>query len=84
MEPGVTGFLVDTVEEAKLAIPHLLSLDRRSIRKRFEKRFSATRMANDYVRLYRRLMTSSKSVDPIVQDDFVRPLVSAKSLNDIS
>lgn len=84
VEAGVTGVLVDTVEEAKLAMPHLLSLDRRLIRKRFEKRFSATRMANDYVKLYRRLMTSSKSADPIVHDELVQPLVSAKSLNNIS
>jgi glycosyltransferase involved in cell wall biosynthesis len=84
VEPGVTGFLVDTVEEAKLAMPHLLSLDRRLIRKRFEKRFSATRMANDYVRLYRRLISASKSVDAIVQDKLVQPLVSAKPLNNIA
>jgi glycosyltransferase involved in cell wall biosynthesis len=73
VEPGITGFLVDTVEQAKLAMPDLLSLDRRLIRKRFEKRFSARRMANDYVKLYRRLLRSAKRSASIALDEFELP-----------
>ena len=58
IEPGITGLLVDTVEEANRVLPELLSLDRRRVRKRFEERFSATRMATDYTKLYRRLVNS--------------------------
>jgi glycosyltransferase involved in cell wall biosynthesis len=60
VEPGITGFLVDTVEEAIRAIPKLLGLDRRRVRRRFEERFSADRMAANYVELYQRLVKPSK------------------------
>jgi glycosyltransferase involved in cell wall biosynthesis len=82
VEPGVTGFLVDSVEEANRAIPELMSLDRRRVRGRFEERFSANRMAVDYTNLYHRLITPSKAPS-IVPDDFVpspRPAVSGNSV----
>jgi glycosyltransferase involved in cell wall biosynthesis len=79
VEPGVTGFLVDTVEEACLVIPRLLSLDRRKVRKRFEERFSAKRMAADYIKLYNRLIRSSKGQGSIAEDAFVLPLEIEKS-----
>jgi glycosyltransferase involved in cell wall biosynthesis len=82
IEPGITGFLVDTVEEATLAMTKLLTLDRRLIRKRFEERFSANRMATDYVKLYHRLIRSPKS--SIVEDAFVPAVVSTRSGNGVS
>ena len=33
-----------------------LALDRRMVRRRFEERFSAARMARDYVRIYRSML----------------------------
>jgi glycosyltransferase involved in cell wall biosynthesis len=56
IDPGVTGVIVDTMEEAVRAIPQVLSLDRRAVRARFDERFSATRMAKDYVAVYRSLL----------------------------
>jgi hypothetical protein len=56
IDNGVTGQIVDTEEEAIRKLPHVLSLDRRAVRRRFEQRFSATRMAKDYIQLYRSLM----------------------------
>jgi len=38
------------------ALADVISLDRRAVRRRFEERFSASRMAKDYVRLYRKLL----------------------------
>jgi len=55
VEDGVTGFIVDSVEEAVAAVPRALSLDRRGVRARFEERFSAERMARDYLSVYRAL-----------------------------
>ena len=56
IDPGVTGFVVDTIDEAVGSVPALLQLDRRKVRAVFEKRFSAMRMARDYVAAYERLL----------------------------
>ena len=53
--------IVDTVEEAIVALPRVLALDRRAVRRRFEERFSATRMAKDYLGVYRSLLKRSAS-----------------------
>jgi glycosyltransferase involved in cell wall biosynthesis len=55
VDPGVTGLIVETSEEAVHVMPELLALDRRAVRRRFEERFTATRMAKDYVQVYRSL-----------------------------
>jgi glycosyltransferase involved in cell wall biosynthesis len=55
VDDGVTGRIVATEEEAVAALPEVLSLDRRGVRRRFEERFTAARMAKDYVRVYRAL-----------------------------
>ena len=52
VEHGVTGFIVDNVDEAVAAIPSVRMLDRSMIRRRFEERFSVERMARDYLDLY--------------------------------
>jgi glycosyltransferase involved in cell wall biosynthesis len=56
IDHGVTGAIVDTAEEAVATLPQVLSLDRRAVRRRFEQRFSSTRMAKEYVALYRALL----------------------------
>jgi glycosyltransferase involved in cell wall biosynthesis len=56
IDEGVTGCVVESVEQAIDALPKLLRLDRRGVRRRFEERFSAARMANDYLEVYRRLI----------------------------
>jgi glycosyltransferase involved in cell wall biosynthesis len=52
VEDGVTGFIVDSVEEAVDAASLVGALDRRVCREVFESRFSVERMAGDYVDLY--------------------------------
>ena len=61
IEDGVTGTLVGSEEEAVAALPKILSYDRRAVRQRFEERFTATRMAKDYVSANRRLLGMSTS-----------------------
>ena len=56
IDPGVTGHIVRTMDEAIRMLPQVLALDRRAVRQRFELRFSATRMAKDYVQVYRSLL----------------------------
>jgi glycosyltransferase involved in cell wall biosynthesis len=62
IDDGVTGRIVDTVEEAIAAVPSVLALDRRRVRRTFEERFSATRMAKNYVSLYRRLLNKPEPI----------------------
>jgi len=59
IDDGLTGCIVDGVEEAIRALPRVLSLDRGAVRRRFEDRFSATRMAQDCVSVYRSLLRTS-------------------------
>jgi glycosyltransferase involved in cell wall biosynthesis len=55
MEDDVTGFVVDSVEEAVFAVGRVASLCRRACRGVFEERYDAVRMARDYLEVYRRL-----------------------------
>jgi hypothetical protein len=52
IDPGVTGYIVESIDQAMRALGPLLNLDRKRIRRHFEERFTAGRMAADYVRLY--------------------------------
>ena len=60
VEHGVTGLVVDSVEHAADAVPLALQLDRQRVRRRFEERFSAARMARDYLAVYRRLKVGAE------------------------
>ena len=51
IDPGVTGLIVDSMDEAIRVMPQVLALDRRAVRQKFEQRFSASRMAKDYVQV---------------------------------
>jgi glycosyltransferase involved in cell wall biosynthesis len=61
IEDGVTGFIVDSEEEAVRAVGFVGKLNRREVRRTFEKRFTARRMADDYVDIYRQLTDGSVS-----------------------
>jgi len=52
IDDGVTGFLVDSFEEAVAAIDRLDEIDRAACRRAVEARFSVERMADDYLKLY--------------------------------
>ena len=56
LENGITGYLVDTLEEAIAAVPRVVGLDRRTVRRQFESRFTSTRMAKDYAKVYKLLL----------------------------
>jgi glycosyltransferase involved in cell wall biosynthesis len=64
IDDSVTGAIVETVEEAIAVLPRVISLDRKKVRQAFERRFSARRMAEDYVDVYCALLGSSESVGP--------------------
>jgi glycosyltransferase involved in cell wall biosynthesis len=56
IDEGVTGHVVDNMDEANAMLAAVLALDRARVRQRFEERFSATRMAQDYLKIYERLI----------------------------
>jgi glycosyltransferase involved in cell wall biosynthesis len=56
IEHGVTGFLVDSFDEAVAAIGRLDTIDRRACRRAVEQRFTVDRMADEYLALYQRIL----------------------------
>lgn len=59
VDEGITGFVVGNESEAIHAVRRLDKLDRRRVRAQFETRFTATRMTQEYLGLYRRLVKVS-------------------------
>lgn len=55
INPGKSGFIVKTLEEAVDALGKVETLDRHHVREMFEKRFTVDRMAEDYLAIYRGL-----------------------------
>jgi glycosyltransferase involved in cell wall biosynthesis len=60
IDDGISGFIVDSEEEAVSVLQRTVNMDRRQVRRRFEERFSATRMAEDYVEIYNKLLTQEQ------------------------
>ena len=58
IEHGTTGFVVDTLEEAIDATRAVAQLSRLACREAFERRFTATRMATDHLRIYESLIAA--------------------------
>jgi glycosyltransferase involved in cell wall biosynthesis len=56
IEDGVTGFIVNDVNEAARAVRNLPKISRRGCHQMFLQRFTAERMASDYLAVYRRLL----------------------------
>lgn len=52
VDPGITGFIVSSVEEAVACVQRARGLDRRRCRRQFESRFCAARMAREYCSIY--------------------------------
>jgi len=62
VEPGHTGFIVESLEDAVEAVRRVAELSRKQCREVFEQRFTATRMAHDYVQQFERLIARSQKV----------------------
>ena len=58
IEHGVTGFLVDSLDEANQAIERINEIDRPTVRRAVADRFTIDRMADAYLTLYRRIVGS--------------------------
>jgi glycosyltransferase involved in cell wall biosynthesis len=83
VEDGVTGRIVSSFDEAFRAIPEILAIDRRGVRQRFEERFSAARMARDYVKIYRAMLRKDAPREDLAEASLAElsmrsPIVGAK------
>ncbi len=59
LENGVTGLLVESIDEAVKAVLEVSRLDRKRCRQEFEERFTAARMARDYLYIYEHLVVGA-------------------------
>ena len=56
IKDGINGFIVDSLKQAVKAVKEVRKLSRKNCRKTFEARFTASRMANDYLCIYEKLL----------------------------
>jgi glycosyltransferase involved in cell wall biosynthesis len=78
IDHGLTGFIVDSEEQAVKAVARLPELDRGEIRRVFERRFSAPVMARRYLELYQAILASSASAPSMPASLPSSPLPSAQ------
>jgi glycosyltransferase involved in cell wall biosynthesis len=78
IDQGVTGAVVDTMDEALRILPQVLALDRHAVRRRFEQRFSCARMAADYAALYRSLLMRPSISERETTAPLPRPVLEKK------
>jgi glycosyltransferase involved in cell wall biosynthesis len=64
IEDGLSGFIVGNVEEAAAAVKRVSTLRRENCRQEFFERFTASRMAEDYVEVYRRVAEEGDRAAP--------------------
>lgn len=60
IEHGVTGFLIDSVEEASQAIDRIDEIDRASVRSAIAGQFTIDRMADAYIALYQQILSEQR------------------------
>jgi glycosyltransferase involved in cell wall biosynthesis len=60
IDEGLTGFIVEDEISAVAAVGRLANVNRAAVRTQFEKRFTARRMALDYLAAYRGLMDAAQ------------------------
>jgi glycosyltransferase involved in cell wall biosynthesis len=79
IDDGVTGFIVDNLNDAVRAVAGVGSLSRLACRNMFEVRFDARRMVRDYLDLYRRLAQSGTETAPSTARNFESHFAAAMS-----
>jgi glycosyltransferase involved in cell wall biosynthesis len=67
IEDGLTGYIVEDETSAVARVAKLAALSRAAVRHRFEQRFTARRMAEDYLRTYRALGAGERKLLRVVK-----------------
>ncbi len=60
MDDGLTGFIVNNIDEAVAAVAKVPTLDRAKVRETFDRRWVSRRMAEDYLNLYEELIAKAR------------------------
>jgi glycosyltransferase involved in cell wall biosynthesis len=63
VQPGVNGFLVETLDEAVNAASDTARLDRATVRRSIKGRFEVDRMCDEYLQLYRQVVATARRPD---------------------
>ncbi|MBX6427154.1 MAG: glycosyltransferase family 4 protein [Variibacter sp.] len=63
---GVSGVIVDSIEQAVDSVRRIRTLSRAAVRREFERRFTVDRMAQDYIRVYERLLSGEQQPEMAV------------------
>lgn len=83
VDPGITGYVVSSMDQAAQAAAVIHELDRKQCRAHFERRFSAGRMAREYTDLYASLIEGrATSLARLIQmpiNDSSRPVALASA-----
>lgn len=69
IEDGVNGFIVRNVAGAVTALRNLDDIDRAACRQRFDERFTASRMATDYLNIYSRITNGEPAPLPLANGE---------------
>ncbi|HEY2459836.1 MAG TPA: glycosyltransferase family 4 protein [Candidatus Acidoferrum sp.] len=69
LTPDVSGLIVNSMDEAVLAVEKAATMSRATCRREFDRRFTAHRMAADYVKLYEAAVSTSSFSAPSVEVD---------------
>jgi len=64
IDEGITGYIFRDIEEGIRALKKTAKIDRKRCRQQFEERFSARRMALDYVRVYEKIIEKKRALLP--------------------
>lgn len=73
MQEGLTGFIVDNMEQAVAAVEKIDTVERTACRNVFEKRFTATRMAEQYLELFQSMIEPAVTSRSLLADTSISP-----------
>ncbi len=66
VDEGITGYICDNLDDAVRAVELVAGMDRGQVRRQFERRFTAGRMAREYTAIYERLVEQRLHVPPAI------------------
>ena len=81
IDDGVTGFIVENIDESVGAVKNIQDLDRNRCRQVFEGRFSSARMADDYVKTYRKVIAIKNNLHSDNGNGFISSESSPRRLS---